>query len=537
MKRIRTRLFAYFSGLLLALSLVIALVFYALYSRYTLDQHKVELGERAKNIALTLQELRVVENSLSTQQGEGGQQGGGQRGSGQQSGQGMGSQGAGNQGSQGMGNQGTGNQGMGGQGMGRGMGYQSYMKFVEEIAGSEAWVFDPDHNQILRGNNQTKLTSDALPEGADVVMREALSGTVTYSENFGDFLGAPTLTVAAPILGTTGEAIAVVLLHERIGDIQAATQTGIWILLASMGGGILLSLILSNILAKRFTTPLEKMKTVAQQVSEGDYSVRTNVRQKDEIGALATSLDEMAQHLDAASKESAKLEEMRKTFIANISHELRTPVTVMRGSLEALCDGVVTDPEQVEGYYREMYAESVFLERLIADLLELSRLQNADFQIEKEIVDYRSISEDAVRAIGRVAQKKGVQIDLQASEGLYPVLGDYGRLRQMTMIVLDNAVKFSPAGERVLVRLQKTHTGATLSIEDHGSGIERDQLAHIFERFQKERSEKNKVGTGLGLAIAKQIANRHDIDISVESEPSVKTVFTFSVPLIPSMQE
>ena len=142
-----------------------------------------------------------------------------------------------------------------------------------------------------------------------------------------------------------------------------------------------------------------------------------------------------------------------RDFVANISHELKTPVTVIRGSLEALCDEVVTDSEQIKSYHRQMLNESIYLQRLISDLLDLSKLQNIDFKIEKQELNLCDILSDAIRSAGHLANEKNIEIrqifDAQSLE----VAGDYGRLRQMFLIILDNAVKFSPAGSEINVSL------------------------------------------------------------------------------------
>lgn len=135
----------------------------------------------------------------------------------------------------------------------------------------------------------------------------------------------------------------------------------------------------------KFTKPLNKMRLVAEKMSEHDYTERCNIDQKDEIGQLAQTLDGLGERLLEADQASKKLEQLRRDFIANISHELRTPVTVIRGSLEALCDRIVTEPQEVEDYHRQMLAETLFLQRLINDLLDLSRLQNTDFRSKRNL--------------------------------------------------------------------------------------------------------------------------------------------------------
>jgi signal transduction histidine kinase len=234
----------------------------------------------------------------------------------------------------------------------------------------------------------------------------AMDGKTTFSENFGAFVGEPSITVAAPITLSNGEIGGVVLLHEQIENIRGATESGLGIMLLSMGAAVIISFFIANAWAWRFTKPLGKMKTAALRISGGDYAVKIDVAQDDEIGELAAALDDMAEKLDAASKEGAKLEKLRRDFVANISHELRTPVTVIRGSLEALCDGVVSEPQLVEDYHRQMLSESAYLERLVSDLLDLARLQNPDFTMEMSEVNLKDIAEDAIRSMARIARRR-----------------------------------------------------------------------------------------------------------------------------------
>lgn len=157
--------------------------------------------------------------------------------------------------------------------------------------------------------------------------------------------------------------------------------------------------------------------------------------------------------------------------MANISHELRTPVTVIRGSLEALRDGMVSEPGMVEDYHRQMLAESVYLERLVSDLLDLARLQNPDFAMEMSEVDLKEIVEDAVRSIRRIAEGKNVEARLSIEGQGFAVYGDYGRLRQLLLVLLDNAVKFSPDSGVVLVSVLSGKDEIAVSILDEGPGI------------------------------------------------------------------
>lgn len=476
--KIRFRLLLYFSGSLLTFSLIIGLIFFILFSRHNMEVHKAELKVRAENIAQALA---------------------------------------------GFGANGTKGQGHGMMGLG------AYLRFLDDIAMADVWIVDRNLGQITRGRGQASLAYAELPEGTEDVIIAAFDGNTTFSENFGKFLGAPSVSVATPIVLSNGQAAGVVLLHEQLKNIEGATESGLILLLLSMGTAIVISFFIAGALAEDFTKPLGRMKTAALKIGGGDYTVKTGIAQNDEIGELAAVLDNMTEKLDIASKENAKLEKLRRDFVANISHELRTPVTVIRGSLEALFDDIVSEPGMVKEYYRQMLLETVYLERLVSDLLDLARLQNLDFTIEMSKVSLKDLAEDAVRSIKRTAEAKGVKIRLTCIGEEFIIFGDYGRLRQMLLILLDNAVKFSPSNAAVDVELAETPGIITLSIRDQGPGIAAEDLPHIFERFYKQRSESNKTGTGLGLAIAKQIALRHNSVIEAKNSKNTGAEFILTL--------
>lgn len=163
-----------------------------------------------------------------------------------------------------------------------------------------------------------------------------------------------------------------------------------------------------------------------------------------------------------------------------------------------------------------MLSESRHMERLANDLLELSRLQDAGFRLTMEEVDLCNVVSDAARAIRRQAQPKNINLEVQLPEEECRVMGDYGRIRQLLMILLDNAVKFSYENGSIQVAVEN-NPHPVLRVTDHGMGILPEQLPYIFDRFYKSNTAQNQKGTGLGLAIAQEIAKRHDAAISVSS--------------------
>ncbi|MEM1483634.1 HAMP domain-containing sensor histidine kinase [Oscillospiraceae bacterium PP1C4] len=471
--KIAGKLIIYFASALLLFSIVIGCVFVSLFTSHTTKLHKNDLEKRAVNIAATLSGY------------------------------------------------------MGGSsGHGQGGGYGAYMKFLDQIAMSDVWVVDKNSKLINCGQGHNTLTYGELPAGAETVIDEAFGGKISFSERFSELLGTNSITVGAPILGADGTAVGVVLLHSPIDGISMAVWDGLQTLGISMVVALVISGFIAVLFSLRFTKPLKRLNGTAALLAQGDYTVKTGVVQDDEIGELADTMDILSQRLYNASQESKKLEQMRQDFVSNISHELRTPVTVLRGSLEALCDGVVDDPAQVAEYHRQMLGESVHLQRLVNDLLDLSRLQNADFAIEMSPLNLCDIVEDVTRSMRKIAEQKQISIVFDSAVREYEIVGDYGRVRQMLMIVIDNAIKFSPKGKRVTISFTKNQAECILSIGDEGCGISEQELPHIFDRFHKA-SEGNPNGTGLGLAIAKQIADRHGIKVEVSSQPRVGTQICF----------
>ncbi|WP_291583325.1 sensor histidine kinase [Clostridium sp. UBA6640] len=392
-----------------------------------------------------------------------------------------------------MGGNGMGGNGMGGNGMGGGMGsgYGAYFQFLSDIAGTDVWVVDRNLNLVTSGmghgmGRRHDYTYSDLPENAEMLIIDVFTGKTLLSEEFSGLFAESTLTVGAPIINPNNDVIGVVLLHSPISGIDEAITQGGRLLAISLGIALPSAFLLSLWLSKNFTDPI----------------------------------------ISKEARDALRLEHTRREFVANISHELKTPVTVIRASLEALVDKVATDPTQIEDYHNQMLCEATFLQRLIGDLLDLSKLQNMDFVIEKQDISLCDIVDDITRSVRHIAVKKGIELNIVKNDTDCIINGDYGRIRQMLMVILDNAVKFSPEKGTVDI----IHKNRTLSIRDYGIGISKADLPFIFDRFYKTNSEQNKTGTGLGLAIAKQIAERHNIELSVQSNEGAGAEFIFQMP-------
>ena len=495
-RSIAFKLGLYFALALLAFALVAGSVFFLLFKKQNITLTQKQLEDRAAAIADTFGSFISAEGSGAGKHGEG--------------------------------NRGSGT----GSGGGNGLGYAAYIRFLDDIAMADVWVVDADHNLVTptthEGHQAPASTYNYadLPADAETVVDQAFGGQVTASEGFSGLLNTPTLTVGAPVRDSSGNVQAVVLLHSPVEGIESAANEGLRTLAISLCVALVIGIGFAVLLARSFTKPMKEMQVMAGRLAGGDYTAANHIERQDEIGQLAGSLDTLSHQLKLSSEEHERVQKMQQAFFSNISHELKTPVTVLCGSLEALAGGVVTDPDQVAAYHQEMYAESLALKRLVNDLLDLSRLQNAQFRLNLERVNLCDIISEVRRSAQNMAKEKELTVTTEVDTGVYFMQGDYLRLRQLLMIAMSNAIKFSPEGGQIEMRLSES----ILTISDHGCGISTEDQKHIFERFYKTLSEENAEGTGLGLPIAKEIAERHGIGLTVTSEEGQGTTVTLELP-------
>ena len=227
--------------------------------------------------------------------------------------------------------------------------------------------------------------------------------------------------------------------------------------------------------------------------------------------------------------EIENLEKMRRDYIANISHELMTPLTAVRGLLEPLSDGMIKDDAVKMRYYGIMLHEVERLSRLITDMLQLSRLQSGTEYMEKSTFNVGELIDDVYQSYRQNAQQKGIRLELDMEEDLPDVISDPDRIEQVLVILLDNAMRYAGEGGTVRISAHQDTSDVHVSVWDSGCGIAPEDMVHVFERFFKTDKSRKEGGTGLGLSIAKQIMDKLDEQITVQSEVGKWTCFTFTV--------
>ena len=475
-RKIAIRLLAYFAGALVLFALVSSLLFRSLFTRTVTDAKRTEMLHRAAALSGMLSD--ALQES---------------RPGGMRSG-------------------------------GPGSNYTAFVRLLSQ-SDPNMWVLD-EHLAFLSSGRMMGRTLEygTLPPDAERLVKAVFDGHTSISQGFSELAGVPTFTVGAPIY-QGGQVVGALLLNDAVSGVDAAIADGQRMLLFSAGAALLLSLVLAARLSLTFTRPIARMQHTAGHLAQGDYTAKTQIARQDEIGQLARSIDTLSDRLLLAQQDSQRQEQLRKDFFANVSHELRTPVTVLRAMLEGMRDGVIpSDQGSKEEHIRHMLAETQGLQRLVDDLMELARLQNPDFPIERAQLSMLDVVRDALRSAERLAQPADIQVERHLKDDPCPMAGDYARLRQMLLIVLDNAIKFSPAGGTVRVTLDRH----TITVADQGPGIPAQDLAYIFDRFHKSAAGMAQKGSGLGLAIAKGIADRHGMQITVDSSPGAGTTVRFS---------
>ncbi|HYG60331.1 MAG TPA: phosphate regulon sensor histidine kinase PhoR [Symbiobacteriaceae bacterium] len=227
-----------------------------------------------------------------------------------------------------------------------------------------------------------------------------------------------------------------------------------------------------------------------------------------------------------------KLEHMRTEFVSNVTHELRTPLTSIRGFAETLLEGALDDPDTARHFVGIIKRESEHLGQLIEDVLDLSRIESGKMRMNKEPVHLPTLAEETVGRFFPRAEKQGVDLRIDIPAALAPIAGDHARLAQVLINLVDNALKYTPAGGSVTVSAEELGTMVRIRVSDTGTGIPRANLPRLFERFYRVDKARSRAtgGTGLGLSIVKHIVESHGGTIGVESDLGKGTTFTFTLP-------
>lgn len=298
-------------------------------------------------------------------------------------------------------------------------------------------------------------------------------------------------------------------------------------LLQAAGVAALVALLLSILIARSVAQPLQKMAEVAQGIAQGDHTQIAPLAGPNEVRALGHALNEMSQQVQTS-------QQAQRDFLANISHDLKTPLTSIQGFAQAIQDGAAATPEATKRAAGIIYDEADRMRRLVADLLELARLDAGPRALNRAPLEPRGLLISVAEKFLLRAKEKGVTLSAELPQTLPTLKGDADRLAQVFTNLLDNALKHTPANGHVLLSAGLAEGQLVVNVSDTGAGIPPEDLGRIFERFyqvDKSRARPTGAGVGLGLAITKEIVEAHHGAITVRSIVGEGTRFTVRLPL------
>ncbi|EHQ90663.1 HAMP domain-containing sensor histidine kinase [Desulfosporosinus youngiae] len=288
-------------------------------------------------------------------------------------------------------------------------------------------------------------------------------------------------------------------------------------------------------LEKKVFKPIEQLKNGFTEIGQGNYNVSIQPEVQNEFAQLIHSFNEMALKLQESERINQEYEENRKNLVANISHDLKTPITSIQGYLEMIMEGYVTQPEQLNPYLKTIYSNTVYMNKLIDDLFLFSKLDMDKLNMNYEILNIQAYLEDLAIELKFEFEEKQLEFSYRdQTDQDYPVRIDGKRVYQAIRNIVDNAVKYGSEQDlKVVMELSEQEEYVCINIADNGPGIPADRLPHIFDRFYRIDLERSKdfVSTGLGLAIAKELIEAQGGKIAVVSISGEGSRFTIKLPV------
>ncbi len=382
--------------------------------------------------------------------------------------------------------------------------------------------------RVLVADGQGQIMADSDPEAGALRLlpRTAQASAVIAGARLGRARAAAgeTWTYVARPTGD-GRFLVVTVPLPRFPALAFFREDLLWPLVQAGAIAAVAALILAGLISRSIAGPLQRMAVVAQAVAKGEPAPAAPGDGPDEVRSLSQSLNGMAAQIQATQK-------AQQDFLGNVSHELKTPLTSIQGFAQAIQDGAAATPEAIRRSAGIIYEEADRMRRLVEELLELTRLDAGLRALRREPVAMRGLLAAVAERLQLRAQAKPVTLTTDLPETLPVLKGDADRLAQVFTNLVDNALKHTPAGGRVVLAATETADGLQVTVADTGAGIPAADLSRIFERFyQVDKSRARPGGVGLGLAITREIVHAHRGTITVESVVGLGTRFTVRLPL------
>jgi signal transduction histidine kinase len=395
----------------------------------------------------------------------------------------------------------------------------SYPELVKQAGYLNAQIWIVERQGKIVADSETADKEGKIIDNFDPTYMGNKSYTIG---NYYNQFSYDVLSVHAPITGNY-TTYGYVVIHLPLSYLQMERDGILNIVYITAAVVFALSLIILLVFTKNVYFPLKKITAGANEYAQGNLTHHIAVNTRDEMGYLAATLNYM-------SSELGKMEEYQKTFIANVSHDFRSPLTSIKGYLEAILDGTIP-PEMHEKYLNRVISETERLNKLTQGMLTLNSLDCKGY-LNRTNFDINRVIKDTAASFEGTCTEKNITFDLTFSDSIQMVYADLGKIQQVLYNLIDNALKFSHADSTIYIQASGKYEKIFISIKDKGIGIPKDSIKKIWERFYKTDLSrgKDKKGTGLGLAIVREVIQSHGENIDVVSTEGVGSEFIFSLP-------
>ncbi|VBB06412.1 Hypothetical protein LUCI_1643 [Lucifera butyrica] len=395
-----------------------------------------------------------------------------------------------------------------------------FMNAISGLVGATVWIMD-DTNFVVAGSPPEQWHHWGPDEAKE--LKGVFSGTPQSWVHNNRRNTDPSIVVALPIPSTS----TALFMYAPIFGVNQTAEALERLVFISVIVGILVAVTLGFIISRGVTRPIADISRAAARFAKGEYDSRTKATADDEVGSLGRTFNTMAESL-------AHVEQNRRDFLANVSHELKTPVATIQALSETILDGMATRPEQQQRYLSTIVNESKRIDRLIHDLLDLSQLEAGELSIAVEKLDLTDFLAAEKEKYVHLLENKHLVWNLMISSKLPTVLADRYRLSQVMSNLISNAIRHAPENSPITVKAQSNGAYVSIAVIDKGPGIPPAALPYIWERFYRvdKSRARNDGGTGLGLSITKKLMQAMHGDISVESKLNEGTAFILTLPIV-----
>ncbi|QSZ27469.1 HAMP domain-containing protein [Aceticella autotrophica] len=396
------------------------------------------------------------------------------------------------------------------------------LSVVDRLINATIWIVSRD-GLIYSQSSHLEKNWVGITLSKDEIENILKGHTIIKRGYFGGRFSQPVLTVGLP-LKISGSIKGAIFMHAPILEMNKTLMNIFFIMIISMVIAIFIGGILISFASKKISEPLKEMSSAALKMAKGDFSTKIQVAGDDEITDLAISFNKMSRELE-------QMEDVRKEFVANVSHELRSPLTTIQGYIDGIIDGTIPQDSLIK-YLKIVQEETRRMSRLISGLLDITKMESGKFPLYITDFDINELIRiTIIKMESRINEKRvHVKVDFDYDKNI--VQGDKDKIEQVLTNLFDNAIKFSEVNGYIHVYTERKGSKLYITIHNMGEIIPEEDIEHIWDKLYKvDKSRSGNTGAGLGLYIVKNIINKHDEEIWAESKENEGTTITFTMKL------